>query len=91
MIKHCPDRFSLIIGYQLAPMVYFWPSAFGILIQRHVFIYVLVLIDVAVFLFPFAFGIEEPILDTGVTQLQSLSERGRNLTNLAPNPSSGGP
>ena len=46
----------------------------SVLIQRDFFVYVLKLIDVAEFLFPFAFSLEKPILDAGVTQLQPLGE-----------------
>jgi hypothetical protein len=46
----------------------------GVLIQRYWFVENLKLIDLSPFLFPFAFKIEQPILDTCVTDLQPFSE-----------------
>ena len=46
----------------------------SVLIQRDFFVYVLKLIDVAEFFFPFAFSIKKPILDAGVTQFEPLGE-----------------
>ena len=46
----------------------------SVLIQGDLFVDVLKLIDIAEFFLPFAFGIEEPILDAGIAQLQSLRE-----------------
>ena len=45
----------------------FLAKRIGVFIQRHLFVYRLKLIDAAVFLFPLAFGIEQPVLDARVT------------------------
>ena len=45
-----------------------------IFIQRQLFVYRLKLIDAAVFLFPLALGVEKPVFDARVTQLQSLGK-----------------
>src|SRR5262245_14657906 len=52
----------------------FLAQRIGVLIQWDFFVEALKLIDFSVFLFPFAFEIEEPIFDTGVTHLQPLGE-----------------
>ncbi len=58
----------------MAPIGVFLAKRIRVFIQRHLFVYRLKLIHAPVFLFPFAFGIEQPVLDARVTQLQPLGE-----------------